>query len=464
MTLGLELRRALGAVGVGAVYGEAMDGLGAVPAPSLQAAGVLALAHHRVLGQFAATSTRTTEGTRLSVSRPAPPPPGAAPSAAGMPTVVRLDDPGQFDGALERFVRALYAPAGGDAVLDVALDPATPLVPGGHWWDGGGPEQWVEVPDPVRQAVHAANRPVLLAGPGVLHHGAVPGLHALATVLDTGVLNTWGAKGVFDWRDPHHWATVGLQARDLELGGMAGADLVLTSGLDPDETPRDLGSHAPVLDVPPAALDRLASTMAPRRRLGVVEGSVEPPTLRQRLSAATSRGWARSLPPLAPTQATRTYAQLSAGRGLVAADPGTAGYWVARTFPTTVAGEALVPGDAGSHGFAVACAMVARRHNPGRAVVAVLDDPIDRTSAQLLETASTLGLGMVVEVWDPEGVKLDAPAHAERLRHALRSCGAAPLTLHLGTFAGQMEEMVAAAGAVTAWSAWTGGDTGAGPR
>src|SRR5262249_44609558 len=69
-------------------------------------------------------------------------------------------------------------------------------------------------------------------GPGVVADGAVPGLHALAAAAHVGVLNTWGAKGVFDWRSRHHLATAGLQARDFPLGGMAGADLIVATGLD----------------------------------------------------------------------------------------------------------------------------------------------------------------------------------------------------------------------------------------
>src|SRR4051794_34245217 len=86
-------------------------------------------------------------------------------------------------------------------------------------------DRWQEPPDDVVAAVGAAAAPVVLAGPGVVYEGAVAGLHALAVAGSTGVLNTWGAKGVFDWRSRHHLATVGLQALDFERGGLAGADL-----------------------------------------------------------------------------------------------------------------------------------------------------------------------------------------------------------------------------------------------
>ena len=74
---------------------------------------------------------------------------------------------------------------------------------------------------------------VLLAGPGIVSHMAVPGLHDLAVSAGIGVLNTWGAKGVFDWRSQHHLATIGLQADDFVLSGLGEADLIIATGLDP---------------------------------------------------------------------------------------------------------------------------------------------------------------------------------------------------------------------------------------
>ena len=62
---------------------------------------------------------------------------------------------------------------------------------------------------------------------------AVPGLHDLAVSAGIGVLNTWGAKGVFDWRSQHHLATIGLQADDFVLSGLDEADLIIATGLDP---------------------------------------------------------------------------------------------------------------------------------------------------------------------------------------------------------------------------------------
>ena len=79
---------------------------------------------------------------------------------------------------------------------------------------------------------------VVVVGPGVVRAGAVDALGELARKAGIGVLNTWGAKGVERWDSPFHFGTIGLQARDFELAGLGTRDVVLTSGLDPDESAR----------------------------------------------------------------------------------------------------------------------------------------------------------------------------------------------------------------------------------
>ena len=81
----------------------------------------------------------------------------------------------------------------------------------------------------------------------------MPGLHDLAVSAGVGVLNTWGAKGVFDWRSRHHLATIGLQADDFVLSGLDQADLIIATGLDQPSLPTTAGgSPPPSRSLPPA--------------------------------------------------------------------------------------------------------------------------------------------------------------------------------------------------------------------
>ncbi len=197
------------------------------------------------------------------------------------------------------------------------------------------------------------------------------------------MLNTWGAKGVFDWRSPHHLATAGLQAWDFERGGLADADLIIATGLDEREVLAEW-ELAPVVDVAPPSLAPLAERIEPRER------EIAVPPLRAELAAITQAGWERTGAPLPPTKVTQHYSQVLGDGGLVAADPGTAGYWVARTFATQQLGGAQVTADSDDHGLRrrLLHGRAARRSRPP--VLAVVDE-LDEPRPSALETAERLG-------------------------------------------------------------------------
>ena len=298
-------------------------------------------------------------------------------------------------------------------------------------------ERWIAPTDELVARVRAAERPLVLAGPGVVADGAIAGLNALASAADLGVVNTWGAKGIFDWRSIHHLATVGLQRDDAELAGVRDCDLLICTGVDDAEADPLLWRVAPdVIDVPTGMLSPLAEVWSRPRR------GITMPPLRDRLAGVTQRGWAATGTPIMPSQVTRTYGEIVAAGGTVAADPGVAGYWLARTLGTTRPGAVHVPADADTAGFAVACAVVARRLNPDAPALAVVDD-ISPAAQQLLDRDGRVA----VEVWSQDGEELDVDAHRARVWAIVRSGGVARVATN-GT---QLDDMVEAAGPISAW-------------
>ena len=437
MTAGPLLARALAAGGIGAAYGRPLEGVPVTEVADPAVALLLAQAHRAVHGVAAAAHVGA--GT-LVVPGPRPDGPW---DMAGTADAVVVDD--------VESVRAL-APlvAGGAAAVGVRLhvrvDLAQP-VPDGPLARPSPPEDWAEPDEALLRDVARACRVVVLAGPGVVERRAVGALRALAAAGRLGVLNTWGAKGVFPWRSRHHWATVGLQARDFELGGVSEADLVLAVGVDEREAPRHLWADgAPAWELAPEALGPLAEGWP------VAPGDfADVPPLRERLAAVTQAGWTAASAPLMPSRVTRHYAQVLGESGLVAADPGTAGYWVARTFATTRLGSVLVPA-VPLEGWAAACVLVARLVAPLRPALAVVDGGAggERGSAVLAE-ASRLGVGVGVEAWDPDGEPCGAEHHLARL-DALVSGVPGAVQRTLATDPSQLAEMVDAAGPVRAWT------------
>jgi hypothetical protein len=413
------LGRWLRARGVDAVYGRPLHRLPVVDVEDIDVARLLAAAHQRVHRAPAAVHDDAgvlhlwgTGGSLVPVTRSRDLL-DALDSLPVEPVGLRLD----ID---------LAAPVPDE------LPAAPPAEPG--WTD----------PDPDQvKSLLSARSPVVLAGPGVVEARAAPALNALAAAGCLGVLNTWGAKGVLDWRSRHHWATVGLQARDFELGGLRDADVIVATGVDLLEAPSERWRVAPVLDVEPGSLATLAEQC--RRP----DAELTMPPLRAALAAVTQEGWANEASPLAPTRATLHYGQCFARGGLVAADPGPAGYWVARTVATTELGAVQVPAKREALGFAPACVLVARLRNRWRPAVAVVDGPPGRAVHAVLEAADRLGVSVPVELWDSSGEALGPASHLERLRRL--TVAEHPPPVSVLTDPTQLDRMIDAAGPVVAW-------------
>lgn len=248
-------------------------------------------------------------------------------------------------------------------------------------------------------------------GPGVVRDGCVDGLRAFARRAGCGVVNTWGAKGVFRWDDPLHFGTAGLQARDFELAGLAEVDVLVTSGLDPAEvTSRPWEGRTEVIDVVPAELATL--------ELALPAGTTERPALYMTLAAVVGPMYERPGSP--PARAAAMAAALPVD-GLVVAEPGLVGFWIARTLPTAASGSVAVPALGG----------------PDRAWRLAADAAASGRSVTLVAPATpSVDLpGVTVELWRPDDVDLDP------------------------------SELIAVAGDIVAWRAATpeGGPGAAGP-
>jgi thiamine pyrophosphate-dependent acetolactate synthase large subunit-like protein len=286
----------------------------------------------------------------------------------------------------------------------------------------------------------ASFRSLVLAGPGVVRGGFVGALRSFAEQSGFGVVNTWGAKGVFVWDSPYHLGTAGLQARDFELAGFGDAELVVAVGLDPLESPRSSWAHGQVLDVEPWQLASLAW-----RWEAPADVPARPPLYTQ-LAAALADHYASPAVPLSPARAAGGLAQATPSGALVLADPGPAGLWVARAFPTTEPGSVVVPSSF-VRGFAVAGAIVAALdHRPAVAVVA---DPPDAATLELLALAEHWDSTLTLEIWGADTSLASPEAHTERLAGSFAEPGVKVLPVPVD-FA-QTRVLVEVAGEVVAW-------------
>jgi len=266
--------------------------------------------------------------------------------------------------------------------------------------------------DRVVARIRPGMRAVVLAGPGVMASNAVEGLRVLAARAGIGVLNTWGAKGLFEWQSPYHLGTAGLQEHDFELGGLGDADLVLATGINAYEAPPERWIHlAPSVTVPPRALGALAAAWP------LPPGEPERPPLYTRLAEVVGPLYEDDRVPLAPARAVADLKAVLPEGGLVCADPGPAGFWVARTFPTSQVGSVIVPNVREPGGAAWWGLHAARL---GRPTVVVTTSPLDLESDDAIAYAAASGIPLVVEVWG-EGSLSDADVHRTLLAEAVES-------------------------------------------
>src|ERR1700761_1779389 len=80
--------------------------------------------------------------------------------------------------------------------------------------------------------IMSAERPIILAGNGAIRGHASRALRAFVHTTGIPVAETFMAKGLIDFEDPHALGTVGLQSRDYEMAGFDDADVVISVGYD----------------------------------------------------------------------------------------------------------------------------------------------------------------------------------------------------------------------------------------
>lgn len=425
VTVGAVLEERLRALGVQRVYGHPLGALAHLAVEDVDLAVLLAdadgrIGHHDGSGRLGAA---LLDGPILHLSSA---PGGTAP----LQTVRDVDE----------LLAALADPPGmelpGTLALHLDLDLAAPVSTGADRFPGP-PRRPVTTLDPAMSEL----RIVAVVGPGVVRTSSVDGLAQFARTAGVGVLNSWGAKGVERWDSPFHFGTAGLQARDVELARLAEADVVVASGLDPDELGVDQLANLVVQEVPPTHLGALCHGWTPSRTVP------DRPPLYGTLAAVVTPMYESDAVPLTAPRASLHLSGALPDRGVVVADAGPAGFWIARTLPTSFPGSVCVPATA-IEGFAAAAALVCRLD--GRPCLAVTDqvggiDGVDDTSAAVLELAEVLGLPVALQLWGPEGSLADSSAHVELL------------ATHLGTDVVRLDDVPVAVGDTAALEEAAGG-------
>jgi len=317
------------------------------------------------------------------------------------------------------------------AAADVA-DNAAPLWPGRTYF-----------PEPTDGAIeHAADliatsqRPLVLAGNGVLRRRAAPELRAFARGLHIPVAATFMGKGAVDDRSHLSLMAVGLQARDHVLSGFDRADLVISIGYDlveyaPASWNPDGRKRIVHIDTQPAEVDaqyrpeielvgdidgtlrRLLTALLPRGISGRDAGerhaareTLVHADLRTALLEELATGATNEALPITPQRAIHDLRDALGPEDIVVSDVGAHKVWVARLYQAYEPNTVIISNGFAAMGIALPGAIAAKLVHPDRKVVALCGDGGFLMNSQELETAKRIGAGVTVVVWRDDGYGL----------------------------------------------------------
>lgn len=291
----------------------------------------------------------------------------------------------------------------------------------------------VYFPEPTDEAIEhaarlfaAADRPLLLAGNGVLRRGAAPELRRFAAAFGIPVVATFMGKGVIDDRDPLSLMTVGIQARDHVMGAFERADLVVCVGYDPVEYAPSLWNpdrSKPILAIDTLPVEVDASYQPTVELVGDIGGilersldalgggsarSADDETRRLReviladlLANEADAGW-----PIKPQRAIADLRRALGPRDLVICDVGAHKVWIARLYQAYEPNTVIISNGFAAMGISVPGAIAASLVYPERKVVALTGDGAFLMNSQELETAKRVGARVTVVVWRDDGYGL----------------------------------------------------------
>jgi acetolactate synthase-1/2/3 large subunit len=278
----------------------------------------------------------------------------------------------------------------------------------------------VEPPDELlleaAAMINAAERPIVLAGNGVVRAGAAGALREFSRVTEIPVAETFMGKGLVDADSELALGAVGLQAGDFAMAGFDEADLVIAVGYDlvehspalwnpnrdrriicidsiPAETDENFIPEVELIGHPERTLLRLAE----ETKEATGGGSQR---LREAVIARLEVAGGDDSFPMVPPRALLEIRRLLGREDVLVSDVGLHKLWIGRLWPAHEPNTVLIANGLAGMGFAVPAAIAAKLVHPDRKVVAISGDGGFLMNAQELETARRLGTGFVNVVWE----------------------------------------------------------------
>src|SRR5271154_3270103 len=267
--------------------------------------------------------------------------------------------------------------------------------------------------DQAAELIRDAERPLIMLGAAASRPRLANALSNFVRRLQIPFFCTQMGKGAAAGGSGLYMGTAALSARDYVHDAIERADLIISIGHDTVEKPPFLmGPDGPkVLHVGylPATVEEVyfphaeligdvgpsLALLADRLEGRLLRAGALLPLREQILARIGERAEERRYP-LTPQRIVHDVRQVMPEDGIVCLDNGMYKIWFARTYRTRVANTLLLDNALATMGAGLPSAMMAAMLHPDRRVLAVCGDGGFMMNAQELETASRLGLNLVV--------------------------------------------------------------------
>jgi len=285
----------------------------------------------------------------------------------------------------------------------------------------------VRRPDPDRHALenavkllHAAKKPLVIAGNGVIRMHASEQLRELVLRCRLPVVNTFMGQGVVADSSPQSLFTIGLGFRDIVMDAVDQADVIVTVGYDlaeyaPHRWNPNADKHIIHIDFSPAevythyqpSVELAADIGATLRELNaaikVEECACDPSwyaPVRRRIVDDIAGYDLKEGQPFTVPGVLNVLRMVMGDDDLLISDVGSHKLWIARNFPVNSPNGCLISNGLASMGFALPGAVAAALVDPGRRIVAAMGDGGFLMNSQELETAQRLGVAFTVLIFN----------------------------------------------------------------
>ncbi len=267
----------------------------------------------------------------------------------------------------------------------------------------------------VRALLRTAERPLVLAGHGVLREEACEELRAFCEAWGIPVGCTWMAAGALPYDHPLSLGTVGMRDSDLVRASYEEADAVLLVGFDcPEFQPQywDRGSRkriaylgrAPPMRCPDLGLEIVAVGDLVHSLGALTRGAERKDAWhavhREDLLREVNREGE------SPRVVVKALRRQMGRADIVVSDVGAHLIWLAKYYPAYGPNTLLLQNGLISMGVAMPSAIAAKLVHPERRVVAAVGDGGFLMASAELETARRLGVRFVTVVFNDGGLGL----------------------------------------------------------